>query len=142
VGAGAAGTRDALRASLSREVGAEAPGTRGTPGAALSREVGAGAPATRGAPEVPCTRRCAPEPQGHVAPRSCTAPFPCPSVRGQGVVVPVTGFRVVPDHLVLTAVTPSPTPSPIPSSAHSVLTDPHWRVAMEKECGALINNGT
>jgi hypothetical protein len=77
-------------------------------------------------------------------------------VSGQGVVVPVTppdnphwmitqgktGFRVVPDRLVLTAVTSSPTPSPIPSSARAALTDPHWRAAMEEEYGALISNGT
>jgi hypothetical protein len=53
-----------------------------------------------------------------------------------------TGFRVVPDRLVLTAVTSSPTPSPIPSSARAALTDPHWRAAMEEEYGALISNGT
>jgi hypothetical protein len=77
-------------------------------------------------------------------------------VSGQGVVAPVTppdnphwmitqgktGFRVVPDRLVLTAVTSSPTPSPIPSSARVALTDPHWRAAMEEEYGALISNGT
>jgi hypothetical protein len=77
-------------------------------------------------------------------------------VSGQGVVAPVTppdnphwmitqgktGFRVVPDRLVLTAVTSSPTPSPIPSSARAALTDPHWRAAMEEEYGALISNGT
>jgi hypothetical protein len=77
-------------------------------------------------------------------------------VRGQGVVVPVTpldnphrmitrdktGFRVVPDRLVLTAATPSPTPSPIPSYARAALADPHWRVSMEEEYGALISNGT
>jgi hypothetical protein len=52
VGAGAAGTRDALRAALSREVGTGAARTRGTPGAVLRREVGAGAEAaeTRGGP--------------------------------------------------------------------------------------------
>jgi hypothetical protein len=53
-----------------------------------------------------------------------------------------TCFRVVPDQLVLTTVTSSPTPSPIPSSTHAALTDPHWRVAMEEEYGALISNGT
>jgi hypothetical protein len=52
-----------------------------------------------------------------------------------------TGFRVVPDCLVLTAVTSSPTLSAIPSS-RAVLADPHWRVAMEEEYGALISNGT
>jgi hypothetical protein len=84
------------------------------------------------------------------------APLLCPSVGGQGVVVPVTppdnphrmitwgktGFRAVPDRLVLTVATSSPTPSPIPSSARAVLTDPHWRAAMEEEYGALISNGT
>jgi hypothetical protein len=44
-----------------------------------------------------------------------------------------TGFKVVSDRLVLTAVTSSPTSSPIPSSAHAALADPHWRVAMEDE---------
>jgi hypothetical protein len=67
------------------------------------------------------------------------SPLPRPSVGGQVVVVPVTppdnphrmitraktGFRVVPDCLVLTAVTSSPTPSPIPSSAPAALADPH-----------------
>jgi hypothetical protein len=53
-----------------------------------------------------------------------------------------TDFRVVPNRLVLTVVTSSPTPSPIPSSAHVELADPHWRVAMEEEYGALISNGT
>jgi hypothetical protein len=53
-----------------------------------------------------------------------------------------TGFRVVPDHLVLTAAISSPTLSSIPSSARSMLIDPHWRAAMEEEYGALISNGT
>jgi hypothetical protein len=53
-----------------------------------------------------------------------------------------TVFRVVPDHLVLTAATSSPTPSPIPSSARAALVDPHWRAAMEEDYGALISNGT
>jgi hypothetical protein len=88
---------------------------------------------------------------------STTPPPPLlrPSVGGQGMVVPVmplenphrmitrgkTGFRVVPDCLVLTAVTSSPTLSVIPSS-RAVLADPHWRVSMEEEYGALISNGT
>jgi hypothetical protein len=46
-----------------------------------------------------------------------------------------TGFWVVPDHLVLTAVTSSPTPSPIPSSARATLANPHCRAAMEEEYG-------
>jgi hypothetical protein len=53
-----------------------------------------------------------------------------------------TGFRVVPDHLVLTAATSSLTPSPIPSFAYAALTDPHWCATMEEEYGALISNGT
>jgi hypothetical protein len=53
-----------------------------------------------------------------------------------------TGFRVVPDRLVLTVATSSSTPSPIPSSARAALADPHWRAAMEEEYGALISNGT
>jgi hypothetical protein len=55
-----------------------------------------------------------------------------------------TRFRVVPNCLVLTAVTssPTPTPSPIPSFAHAALADPHWRAAMEEEYGALISNGS
>jgi hypothetical protein len=53
-----------------------------------------------------------------------------------------TGFRVVPDRLVLTAMTSSLTPSPIPSSARAALADPYWRAAMEEEYGALISNGT
>jgi hypothetical protein len=83
-------------------------------------------------------------------------PLPRLSARGQGMVVPVTapdnphrmitrgktGFRVVPDHLVLTAATSSLTPSPIPSSARAMLVDPHWRATMEDEYGALISNGT
>jgi hypothetical protein len=36
----------------------------------------------------------------------------------------MTGFRVVPDRLVLTAVTSSLTPPPIPSSARVALADP------------------
>jgi hypothetical protein len=77
-------------------------------------------------------------------------------VGGQAVVVPVTpsenphrmitrgktGFRVVPDRLVLTVATSSPTLSLIPSSARAALVDPHWRAAMEEEYGALISNGT
>jgi hypothetical protein len=53
-----------------------------------------------------------------------------------------TGFKVVHDHLVLTAVAYSPAASPIPSSARAALADPHWRAAMEDEYGALISNGT
>jgi hypothetical protein len=138
VATGAVGTRGAPGAALSREVGAEAPGTHDAPRAALSREVGTEAPRTREAP-------------GAAPPH-----FSLPSVRGQGMVVPVTpldnphrmitrgktDFRVVPDRLVLTVVTPSPTPFPIPSSAHVALVDPNWRVAMEEEYNALISNGT
>jgi hypothetical protein len=53
-----------------------------------------------------------------------------------------TGFRVVPDRLVLTVATSSPTRSLIPSSARAAFADPHWRATMEEEYGALINNGT
>jgi hypothetical protein len=81
---------------------------------------------------------------------------PHPSVGGQGVVVPITppdnlyrmitrgktGFKVVPDHFVLTAVTSSPTLSPIPSSSRAALADPQYRATMEEEYGALISNGT
>jgi hypothetical protein len=98
-------------------------------------------------------------------PRSCpareagTTPPP-PLLRlsacDQGVVVPVTpqdnshrmitrgktGFKVVPNHFVLTIATSSPTPSPIPSSARAAFADPHWHAAMEDEYGALISNGT
>jgi hypothetical protein len=109
-------------------VGTGAAGTHGGPRAALSREAGT-------TPSPPLSR---------------------PSVGGQGVVVPVTpldnphqmitrgktGFRVVPNHLVLTAATSSPTSSPIPSSARAALADPHWRAAMEEEYGALISNGS
>jgi hypothetical protein len=77
-------------------------------------------------------------------------------VRDQGVKVHVTpldnphqmitrgktGFKVVPDRLVLTVATSSPTTSLIPSFAHDALADPHWRAAMEDEYRALISNGT
>jgi hypothetical protein len=53
-----------------------------------------------------------------------------------------TGFKVVPDRLVLTAATSSPTSSPIPSFARAMLADSHWRAAMEDEYEALINNET
>jgi hypothetical protein len=53
-----------------------------------------------------------------------------------------SGFRVVPDRLVLTVAISSPTPSPIPSSACAALVDPHWCAAMEEEYGALISNGS
>jgi hypothetical protein len=90
---------------------------------------------------------------------SGTTPLPPllrPSVGGQVMVVPVTppdnphrmvtqgktGFRVVPDRLVLTIATSSPTPSPISSSARAALSDPHWCATMEKEYDTLISNGT
>jgi hypothetical protein len=147
VGVGAAGTRGAPRAALRREVGARARETRGGLGAALSREVGGGAAVTHGGPGATLSRE-----EGTTPP----PPLPRPFTRGQGVVVPVTppdnphwmvtrgktGFRVVPDRLVLTVVTSSSTPSPIPSSARAALVDPHWRAAMEEEYGALISNGT
>jgi hypothetical protein len=147
VGAGATGTRGALEAALSREVGTGAAGTPGALGAALSREVGAGAAGTCGAPRASLSREVGATPP---------PPLPRPSVGGQGVVVPVTppdnphrmitrgktGFRVVPDRLVLTATTSSPTPSPIRSSVRAALVDPHWHAAMEEEYDALISNGT
>jgi hypothetical protein len=110
------GTRGAPEAALSREVGAGAAKTRGTLGAVLSREVGAGA--THGGPGAALSQETGTTPP---------PPLLRPSVGGQGVVVSVmppdnphrmitrgkTGFRVVPDHLVLTAATSSPTPSPL-----------------------------
>jgi hypothetical protein len=83
-------------------------------------------------------------------------PLPRPSVGSQGVVVPVTppenphrmitrgktGFRVVPDRLVLTDATSSLTLSPISSSACAALTDPHWCATMEDEYRVMISNGT
>jgi hypothetical protein len=83
-------------------------------------------------------------------------PLPRPSVGSQGVEVPVTppenphrmitrgktGFRVVPDRLVLTDATSSLTLSLISSSACAALTDPHWCATMEDEYGVLISNGT
>jgi hypothetical protein len=180
VGAGAAGTCGAPGAALRREVGTRAtPGpapilevgvgatrTRGGLGAALRREVGVGAVATLAGPEAVLIQEVGAGSAGtHGGPRAALSrepgttpppPPPRPSVRGQGVVVPVmpldnphrmitrgkTDFKVVPDRLVLTAATSSPTLSPIPSSAHAVLVDPHWRAAMEDEYGALISNGT
>jgi hypothetical protein len=147
VDAGAAGTRCAPGAAPRQEVGAGTVGTRDAFGAALHREVGAGSAVTRGGLGAALSREAGTTPP---------PPLPRPSVRGQGVVVPVTpsdnphrmitrgktGFKVVPDRLVLTAATSSSTPSPIPSSAHAALVDPHWRAAMEDEYGALISNGT
>jgi len=52
------------------------------------------------------------------------------------------GFRVLPDQLILAAMTTSPTPSPIPSSVRAALADPNWRAAMKDEYGALMSNGT
>jgi hypothetical protein len=147
VGARAVGTRGAPRAGLSQEVGAGAAGTRGASGVALRQEADAGVQATRGSPGAALSREAGTTPP---------PPVPRPSVGGQGVVVPVTlpdnpqrmitrdktGFRVLPDRLVLTAVTSSPTPSPIPSSARAMLADPPWHAAMEEEYRALISNGT
>jgi hypothetical protein len=147
VGAGATGTRGTPGAALSREMGAGAVGTRGTPGAALRWEMGARAHVTRGSPGAILSREAGTTPP---------PPLPRPSVGGQGMVVSVTptdnphrmitrgktGFRVVPDYLVLTTVISSPTPFPIPSSARAVLADLHWRAAMEEEYGALISNRT
>jgi hypothetical protein len=147
VGAGTVGTHGTPGADLSWEVGARAMKTHGALGAALRREVGAGAQATHGSLRVALSREA-----GTTRP----PPLPCPSVGGQGVVVPITppdnphrmitwgktGFRVVSDCLVLITVTSSPTPFPIPSSTRAVLADPHWHVAMEEEYGTLISNGT
>jgi hypothetical protein len=165
VGARAAGTCGSLRAVLSQEVGVRVVGTCGTPGAALTQEVGAGAVGTHGAPVAALRREVGAGAQAtHGAPRASLSreagttpppPLPRPSVGGQGVVVPVTppdnphriitrgktGFRVVPDRLVLTAVTSSPTPSLIPSSARAALADPHWCAAMEEEYDTLIRMG-
>jgi hypothetical protein len=130
VGARAVGTRGTPGAALRQEVGARATGTRGAPGAALRREVGAGAQVTHGTPGAALSRE---------AGTTESPPLPRPSVGDQCMVVPITplynlhrmitrgktGFQVVPDRLVLTAVTSSPTPSPIPSSARVVLVDPH-----------------
>jgi hypothetical protein len=128
-------------------VGAGATETHAAPGAALSREVEAGAAATRDGHRAALSRKTGITPP---------PPLPRPSVGGQGVVVPVTtldnphrmitrgktGFKVVPDRLVLTTATSSSTPSRIPSSARVKLVDPHWRAAIEEEYGALISNGT
>jgi hypothetical protein len=100
------------------------------PGGALSQEVGAGAMGTRGALGAALRREAGTTPP---------PPLLCPSVGGQGMVVPFTppenphwmitrgkiGFRVVPDRLILTIATSSPTLSPIPSSIRAVLADPH-----------------
>jgi hypothetical protein len=106
-----------------------------------------------------------PELQRHMAARSCpdlgggyhsTAPSSAPFYgrSGHGDVCHAldnphrmitrgkTGFRVVPDHLVLTAMTSSPTSSPIPSSARAALVVPHWCAAMEEEYRAPISNWT
>jgi hypothetical protein len=162
-GARAAGTRGVLGLALSREVGAGAAETCGAPGAVLSREVGAGAAGTRGAPRAALSWEvgagaaaiCGGPGAGLCWEAGTTPPLPLPRpfVGGQGVVVCVmpldnphwmikTGFRVVPDRLVLTVATYSSAPSPIPSSARATLADPHWRAAMEEEYGALISNGT
>jgi hypothetical protein len=117
--------------------------------------VSTGAAGTCGTPEATATRG---GPRATLSQEVGTTPPPPllrPFVGGQDVVVPVTppddpyrmitwgktGFRVVLDHLVLTVATSSPTSSSIPSSARAALVDPHWRVAMEKEYGALISNG-
>jgi hypothetical protein len=147
VGVRAAGTHGAPGAALRREVDAGAMVTHGGPGAALSWEVRAGAAGTRGGPGAALSQELGTTPP---------LPPPHPSAHGQGVVVLVTppdnphrmitqdktGFKVVHDHFVLTAVTSSPTLSPIPSFARAALVDPHWRAAMEDEYRALISNGT
>jgi hypothetical protein len=109
VEAGATETRGAPGATLSREVGAGAAETRGAPGAVLRRETGAGAQVTRGGPGAALSREAG------------TTPLDNPH---QMITRGKTGFWVVPDHLVLTAVISSLTPSPIPSSTRVALTDP------------------
>jgi hypothetical protein len=118
-GTGVVGTRGAPEASLSPEVGVGAAGTRGALGATLCREVGAGATRTRGAPRSCPAPGCGRQSRDDTwRPRSCLEsgggsraaathggpgaalsreagttpppPLPRPSVRGQGVVVPVT----------------------------------------------------
>jgi hypothetical protein len=137
VRAGAMGTRGAPGAALRREAGAGSQATCGTPGAALSKKVGAGATG-RGTPRAVVRREASAGAQvTRGAPGAALSqevgttpppPLPSHSVGGQGMVVPVTppdnphwmitwgrtGFRVVPDRLILTAMTSSPTPSPIP----------------------------
>jgi hypothetical protein len=122
-------------------------GARGTLGATLSQEVGTGAVGIRGTPKAALSWKAGTTPP---------PPLSRPLIGGRGMVVPVTppdnphqmitwgrtGFRVVPDCLVLTATTSSLTPSLIPSSARAMLADPHWRAAMEEEYGTQISNGT
>jgi hypothetical protein len=49
---------------------------------------------------------------------------------------------VLPDRLILAAMTTSPTLSPILSSICTALADPNWRATMEDEYWALMGNGT
>jgi hypothetical protein len=147
VGARAAGTRVSPEAALRWEVGARAAGTRGTSGAALHREVGAGATVTRGGPGAALSREVG-------AGATVTCGSSRAALRWEVALEPVmpsdnphrmitwgkTGFRVVPDRLVLTVAISSPTPSLIPS-AHAALAGPHWHAAMEDKYGALISNG-
>jgi hypothetical protein len=49
---------------------------------------------------------------------------------------------VLPNRLILAAMTTSPTPSPTSSSIRAALVNPNWRATMEYEYGALISNGT
>jgi hypothetical protein len=49
---------------------------------------------------------------------------------------------VLPDRLILAAMTTSPTLSPILSSVCAALADPNWRATMEDEYWALMGNGT
>jgi hypothetical protein len=149
VGAGAAGTRGTPGAALCRELGVGAIGPHVTPGAALHWEVGVGATVTRGGPGAALSQEVGAgvvvtrgSPGAALSQEPGTTPPPPPSrpsTRGQGMVVSVTppdnphmmitrgktGFKVVHDHLVLTAVTSLPTPSLIPSFARAALADPH-----------------
>jgi hypothetical protein len=52
------------------------------------------------------------------------------------------GFRMPREPLVITATTTMVPTSPILTSVYAALTDPNWCVAMEKEYGALLSNGT
>jgi hypothetical protein len=49
---------------------------------------------------------------------------------------------VLPNRLILAAMTTSPRPSPTSSSIRAALINPNWRAAMEYEYGALMSNGT
>jgi hypothetical protein len=55
----------------------------------------------------------------------------------------VAGVTMPVDCLQLFAATATPpTLSPVPTSVCSVLTDPHWRLAMEETYETLLSNST